>query len=116
MKNSLDTTNAITFNTSLWNLLPPELEREILELAGGLEHRDKMTKITSQFRLDLRESLCKCWLEDIVLNYETTADHLMHDAKIMFHAILRCDYQIVLEISDEIKGTGFIPDFARFFD
>ncbi len=47
MMNSLDTTNAITFDiyTSLWDLLPPELEQEILELAGGLEHRDKMEEI-----------------------------------------------------------------------
>ena len=35
--NSLDTTKATTLKTSLWDLLPPDLEREILELAEGLE-------------------------------------------------------------------------------
>ena len=35
--NSLDTTKATTLKTSLWDLLPLDLEREILELARGLE-------------------------------------------------------------------------------
>ena len=35
--NSLDTTKATTLKASLWDLLPPDLEREILELARGLE-------------------------------------------------------------------------------
>ena len=26
----------------MWDLLPPELEREILELAGGIIHREQM--------------------------------------------------------------------------
>ena len=38
---SLDTTNA----TSLWDFLSPDLEIKILELVGGLEHREKMEEI-----------------------------------------------------------------------
>ena len=115
MMNSLDTTNATTFKTSLWDLLPPELEQEILELAAGLEHRERMTKITSELHRDLRMNLLHHFINDLTENYtyiDTMA--LVKDKCRTLSVLASCSYQYVLEVFDEIYSTGITPHSSTF--
>ena len=43
------TKQAIIAKKSLWDSLGPDVENYILELAGGLEHREKMEEMLDKF-------------------------------------------------------------------